>query len=109
MLIENDVFDIASRLKEIDATYDVRYNKITKKFELHGGKPYGLILVFPYERLDQRALVHARKTRIERLAQIIEEIDMNNAKIERDATSEAKEKICEFLEESIERERIEKR
>lgn len=80
MLITHDCFDIADRLKEIDADYTLHYNPGSKKFELKG-RGGQLLIVFPYERIDQRMLTHARRTRVERIKEIIREIDEHNARL----------------------------
>jgi len=85
-IIKTDVFDIASRIKEIDASYFVAFNYKTKKFEVHSNdnkRGASLCLTLPYNRLDNRTLIHARRTRAERVKELIKEIEENNKKIER--------------------------
>jgi hypothetical protein len=95
MKIEKDVFDIADRIKEIDSDYYIEFNFKTNKFELFG-KGGAKLLVFPFESLDERAILHARRTRVERIEKIIAEIDKNNADLEAKARKNAKEKIWEM-------------
>ena len=100
MRIENDVLDIAARVREIDKNYYIEFNIKSKKFELFlkGGEK---LLVFPYDRLDERAVVHARKTRIERIDKLIAEIDMHNLKIEKEAEKKSKFNIKDRVEEGV--------
>ena len=80
MLITHDCFDIASRLKEIDTDYTLHYNERAKKFELRG-KNNTLLIVFPYDRIDARMITHARRTRVERIKEIIREMDEQNERL----------------------------
>lgn len=82
MRITQDVHDIVDRLREVDGSYHVEYNTETGKFELFGGKEGGYILTFPYERLDERAVRHARRTRVERLEKMMEEMEAENRALE---------------------------
>lgn len=52
--VEDDVFDIIKRIKEIDKDYFVVFNKEKSKFELHHStQPLTTYcLTFPYECLD---------------------------------------------------------
>lgn len=81
MLITHDLFDISSRLKEIDSSYTLHRNDLTRKFELHGKRDVVLI-IFPYDRIDARMISHARRTRVERSRELIREIDEHNRRIE---------------------------
>lgn len=89
MLIENDLFNISGRLKEIDRTYEIRLNTESGKFLLYGGEKKEYLLTFPFDRLDERCVLHARKTRKERLDKLLEEIDAENALIEKRAKDDA--------------------
>ncbi len=84
MLITRDPHDIALRLKEIDPSYELHFNNRTSRFELKDGSGATLI-VFPYDRMDERMVRHARRTRAERLAEIIHEIDLANERAEKRA------------------------
>lgn len=103
MFIENDVFDIAKRLREVDPTYKVRFNGKTHKFELFGGRNVQYILTFPYDKLDERAVVHARKTRVERINKLIAEIEEENRRLEISAMGDAKRQAEEQLREGADR------
>lgn len=82
--IENDVFDIASRLKEIDSDYFVIYNRTKKRYEIHNEKQKPtLALVVPYNGLDSRTIGYVLKTKISRIDEIVREIDEHNEKVEK--------------------------
>jgi hypothetical protein len=85
VLIQRDVLDVVKRIKEIDRGYSVRYNLTRSRYEVchirSAGEP---VLVLPYQKLDYRAVEYVRKTRLERLNEIIREITENNEKLERE-------------------------
>ena len=84
-IIKTDLYDIASRIKEIDSSYFIALNYKTKKFELHAANARGssLCLVLPYNRLDERTITHARRTRAERAVKLLQEAEKENARLER--------------------------
>ncbi len=95
ILIKNDLFDISSRLKEIDPSYEVYFETELQKFTLWArGKRQ---LVFPFENLDARALTHTRKTRVERIDELIKEIDLGNEKYQNGRLSKVKDKFEDEL------------
>lgn len=103
MLIINDALDIASRIKEIDDTYIIRYDKTKQKFKVLRRvyeKEY-FQCYLPFNRLDARAVQHLYLTRRENLTKLIQEIDSNNLKIEAQEKYKAKQKIEESLENSF--------
>lgn len=79
--VNSDLYDIASRLKEID-DYILFYNADKDRFEVHNSR--GLQVASPFRGLDARLIEFVRKTRVERLKEILKEIDEHNDKIERD-------------------------
>ncbi|MFI3229041.1 MAG: hypothetical protein R3Y23_02610 [Bacillota bacterium] len=89
MKIVNDVFDIARRVREVDRSYNIKFCNRTNKFKLYGDPRNSYILTLPYDRLDARTVEFVRKTRVERLDAIIEEIEENNRKLEASAMKEA--------------------
>lgn len=101
--ITQDAFDIAKRIREIDYSYRIFYNKNKGRFELHGGKEQGFILALPFERLDARTEDYVRKTRIERLRQVFAELEEENAKAEQQALAQAKGLAKDSLKESADR------
>jgi len=89
--INNDLFDIASRVKEIDPRYEIYFETESQKFTLWAeGKRQ---LTLPFENLDERALVYTRKTRIENMEEVIKEIDSSNEKHENDRLVRVQDKI----------------
>lgn len=100
--IENDLFDIAGRLKEIDSGYFVLYDTESLRFELHNVRYNPTMqLVFPYEKLDPRAISFTRKTRIERRAQLIAEMDKHNERLERDNEERIRQKAQNTAEKCL--------
>lgn len=80
LIIENDSYFIAQRLKEIDEDYFIVFNLIRKKYEVHirgqQGNSYGFTI--PYDTLDERTVLFALKTRVQNQDKIIEEIEREN-------------------------------
>lgn len=83
-LIENDLFGIANRLKEIDDKYFVVYNTKLNRYEVHSGRNVGdtLSVVCPYDELDARTLRLVKRTRVERAGSLLKEMEANNKKLE---------------------------
>lgn len=75
--IDGDLFDIATRLKEIDERYEVFRNRKLHRFEIHANGV--LQIAVPYERLDARTIRLARETRLENMRALISRIDRQNA------------------------------
>ena len=81
--IKNDMFDISNRLKNIDSTYFILYDKIRGKYELHSTAQVDTYCAtIPYKKLDKRAIDFALKTRRENIDRIILEMEENNKKLE---------------------------
>lgn len=74
--VKDDLFHIAKRLKEIDARYELYFNRAKGRFEVYANGAMQLAL--PFDRLDNRTLIHVRETRLERFENLIEEIECNN-------------------------------
>lgn len=79
--------DIPERLKELDDGYFVMLNVKTQRFEVwHRGEGEGVLeCVLPYDGLDERTVRHVREHRMERMDQLIREIEEHNAQLEEDA------------------------
>lgn len=87
MLIKilEDTHDICSRLKEIDCNYFVVYNSNRECFEVHNSsQKNSYCLTVPFKSLDCRTISLTLKTRREFLEKILNEIDQNNEKLERE-------------------------
>ena len=95
--VENDLFYVADRIKSIDDKYKIYYNGESRKFEVHNAEDDSLQVVLPYGQLDSRAVDYVRKTRIERIDALLEEIERVNAEAEKAAARLAKEKAFENI------------
>ncbi|HEY8423462.1 MAG TPA: hypothetical protein VIL23_01715 [Clostridia bacterium] len=73
--IENDLYDIANRLKSIDSGYFVVFDTERKKYEIHNTNNIGntYCLTVPYDCLDARAVDFVNKTRRERFDKLLKE------------------------------------
>ena len=89
--IKDDLYDIAARIKEIDPHYEIFFETELQKFTLwaKGARQ----VVFPYENLDQRALVYAAETRVEHLDELVKKIDDNNERYQEERTNKVRDKI----------------
>lgn len=83
--IKNDIFDICRRLKNIDSSYFILYDKIRGKYELHSTEQYhnSYVLTIPYDRLDCRTIDFVYMTRRENSKRLIFEMEENNKKLEK--------------------------
>ena len=97
------VMDIPARLKELDEGYFVALNVKTQKFEVwHRGGGEGVLeCVLPYDALDERAVRHVREHRIERMEQLIREIEAHNARLEKEAKQKWMEEAGERTKEAF--------
>ncbi len=103
MVVTNDVFDIARRVKEIDKSYRIIFDNRVAKFKLYGDPNNSYILTLPFSRLDARTVEYVRQTRIERIDAIIAEIDASNMALETAAKKEAMNATEEQLYESADK------
>lgn len=77
--VECDVCDIAQRIRAVDEHYFIVYNRVLHRFELHDSSfEDTFACVLPFARLDERSIRHARRTRVERVAKLLEELDAEN-------------------------------
>lgn len=81
--VENDLFGIADRLRSIDADYFIL--RTDSGFEVHNAAQRGstFALRVPYPELDERTVTLVRRTRRERMAQLLRETEAENAALER--------------------------
>lgn len=89
--INNDLFNISARIKNIDSEYEIYFNTKNKKFEVHNKnqKKDKYSSTLPFDRLDNRAINYLNETHIRNATKVIENIEKNNKKIEH----EEKEKV----------------
>ena len=86
-VVENDLFDIAARLREIDPDYFVFYSYKRRRYEVHCRGQVGgsFVAAVPYPKLDGRTLTFIRRTRSEGAAILL----IENARIEREKIEKA--------------------
>ncbi len=97
--IENDVFDIGARLREIDGGYYPVYNLTKKRFEVHhSGSKNSLQVVLPYPCLDKRAIDRVRETRLEYVENMLREMDESNEKKRLDSEKRRMDEADELIE-----------
>lgn len=89
--ITGDLYDIASRLREIDPEYRLFYNGRLKRFEVYAGG--ALQIAAPYKELDCRLLRRAAETRRDNAERLIEEIEKNNAEVAAAALKRARDTL----------------
>lgn len=89
--INNNVFDILDRLKQINKYYYIVFNTVAKKFELYSSdeNKSGYVLTLPYDSLDVRSLNYINKT-LNSSPVSLREIDEHNEKIRKSKLEKAK-------------------
>ena len=87
--VKNDAFNICERIKRINPYYFVVYNTDKKQYEVHNSKQFSNTLCITCDNgLNYSVISKLWKTKIENIDKIIQEIDENNEKIEKDAKNE---------------------
>lgn len=85
-LIEDDLYHIARRIKEIGKGYFIVFNSQKEHYEIHSTENLGWdthCLTVPYARLDNRTLQLCRETNVRMHGdRIMREIEAHNAKLE---------------------------
>lgn len=90
--IESDVFDIVKRIKEIDDGYYILFDLNKQKFEVHNCKQSSsYCFTYPYDNLDERVFEMIYATNSKFIDKIIEDIDKNNTKIEKNNENKRKD------------------
>ena len=86
--IENDVFDIVKRIKELDDGYYILFDTMKKQFEVHNkNQKTSYCLTVPYGELDKRLVDLLKYSSIENIDKIVNEIDKNNTILEQNSKS----------------------
>ena len=99
--IESDCLDIIKRIKSIDKDYFVVFNPKKQKFELHNrAQRYSYCLTFPFSQLDERAYLLTLKTRVQNSDKLFEEMERENAKLEKKKIKEVLDDFKEKLYDS---------
>ncbi|MCM1368006.1 MAG: hypothetical protein NC184_04265 [Roseburia sp.] len=98
-VIEDDLFGVCRRLKTIDDGYFVFLNYKTGKFEVHNSRcaPSTLCLVLPFDTLDERTVRRVLYTRAERVAEIVERMERENAAKELARAKAAADRIASSI------------
>ncbi len=79
-IITHDVFNISSRIKQLDNNYYIVYDTKLNRYEIHNKKyKDSLCLVVPYKNLDCRTIELVRKS--QDVEKCLNDIEVNNAKI----------------------------
>lgn len=95
VVIKNDVFNVAKRIKQINAGYILVYNNISEKFEVCYKSINNVQVILPYKNLDSRSVQHIQKTRIENRDKLIKEIDEYNEKLQQQNNNKIKQEILD--------------
>ena len=89
--IENDVFDVVKRIKQIDDGYFVVFDLDKEKYELHNKyQNNSYCLTYPYSNLDNRLVDIIHYSSVNNIDNIMAEIDNNNRYIECNASNDVK-------------------
>lgn len=99
--IENDLYDIAARLRSLRDGYVVFYNVDTRKYEVHDLSQHGSTLAFvvPFDELDSRTVDYAQMTAARNADKILAEIESNNAQLDKQRLSNSVDKAMEQYQE----------
>ena len=101
--IENDVFDVVKRIREIDDGYFVLFDTKKSQYELHNKyQKYTYCLTYPYENLDSRLIDIINYSSIANIDKIMDEIDSNNECIEKNHNNTIKSQSEYMLREIYE-------
>ena len=95
--IENDIFFLAERLREIDPDYFIALNTKNKNFEVHNSSQpiNSFCLLVPKNKLDPSLVEYVRKTRANRQKKLLAEIEAANQKMQKQTEQKI---ICEAAE-----------
>ena len=100
ILIKSDVYNICNRVKDFDVSYKVVYDTKLNKYQIYSTRLTGVnemvegvrldyICTLPYGELDARAIKYLYDTRVENIEELINKIDINNQRLERDSELKA--------------------
>lgn len=83
-ILEDDVFKIGERLREIEDGYFIVYDTRANRYEVHsaynrGSSTYAFIV--PYDELDSRTIDYCIRTRVANTDRLLKEMEENNRKI----------------------------
>ena len=102
--IEQDVYNISQRIKEIDRNYYIVYDTSKQKFEVHSSTQIGssYCLTLPQTQLDERTLKYVRETLSTNIDEILDKIENDNKILESATKTSAFSDIAENLEQNLE-------
>ncbi|MDY5345629.1 MAG: hypothetical protein SPG87_04410 [Eubacteriales bacterium] len=89
--IKNDLYEVADRIREV-GNYKLYYNRKKGRYEIHS--PFGLELTLGSKTPTGEVVVRLRKTRMEKVDDLLKEIERENTLAEK----AAKEKIIKKTE-----------
>ncbi len=98
--IKHDVFDVADRIKEVDAEYRLFYNLDRARFEV---RKRGEIAVTWTEDLSAALIQKLRETHVRRRNELLKEIERGEEAAKREQEHRAREKIGEMTESFLSR------
>lgn len=97
--IKNDLFDVSERLKSVDESYRLFFNVDTQRYEVYeNNHGFTRAFVVPYDELDARTISYARFTRVENSKALFEEIEENNAAVDRQLAEQCVDQIANLVE-----------
>ncbi len=99
--VENDLYSIAERLREIDGSYELYRDAARGGYRLYSGGAQ--VCALPYDAPDCRMLEHARRTRRERADEIAAEVERANAAADAENEKRAREYAAEIAERAVSR------
>ena len=100
--VDSDCLEIVRRIKEIDDDYFVMFDSENHKFQLHSrSQKNTYCLTFPYDTLDERAVLYVLKTRVQNSDKIFAELEEENRKLEEKKSKEILNNFKEKLYESF--------
>lgn len=98
IVITNDLYDIAWRLRAVNDSYRLYYNVQKRRYEVRNCNTDALEFVVPYDELDARTVEYARYTSVQNAQALFAEIERNNAQAEKQQISDTTEKAMRCIE-----------
>ena len=99
LLITDDLYDIAARLKSVNENYAVYYNVEKQRYEVHDGQRGTLEFLVPFDELDARTVEYARYSSVNNAKRLFEEVEEHNRRLEKDKATRAIERAAVAYEE----------
>ncbi len=83
ILITEDLFDIAWRLRAVNDDYRLYYNGRLRRYEVHSASRGSMQFALPFDELDARAVDYARYTAVQNADRLLREVEEHNARLDR--------------------------